>query len=86
MRARQARRRSRAQPRAHLRRARAQWTLFLGDSNRHIFDNIESNIKTWKEQGEAALGKRAEELKAGPKPGGPRSGSKQPSSQPEAKG
>ena len=43
-----------------------EWTMFLGESNRNIFANVESNIKVWEEQGEAALGKRAEELKAGP--------------------
>ena len=41
-------------------------TLFLGEANRHIFNNVESNIKVWEEQGEGALGKRAEELKNGP--------------------
>ena len=45
-----------------------EWTLFLGDSNRHIFQNIEDNIKTWKEQGEEALGPRAIELKKVPPP------------------
>ena len=45
-----------------------EWTLFLGDSNRHIFENIESNIKTWKEQGEGALGERAAALKKVPPP------------------
>ena len=44
-----------------------EWTQFLGESASHIFANIESNIKVWKEQGEAALGERAAELKTPPK-------------------
>jgi len=45
-----------------------EWTQFLGESNRHIFVNVESNIKTWTEQGEAALGAaRVAALKQGGK-------------------
>ena len=47
-----------------------EFTQFLGESNRHIFDNIESNIKTWQEQGEDALGDRLAILKAGRPPKG----------------
>ena len=41
-----------------------EFTQFLGDSNRHIFANVESNIRTWTEQGEGALGDRLASLKA----------------------
>lgn len=45
-----------------------EWVSFLGSDNSHIFTNVESNIKTWAEQGaEVALGERAEALKKGPK-------------------
>eukprot|EP00325_Prymnesiales_sp_UTEX-LB-985_P034274 CAMPEP_0174722044 /NCGR_PEP_ID=MMETSP1094-20130205/37589_1 /TAXON_ID=156173 /ORGANISM="Chrysochromulina brevifilum, Strain UTEX LB 985" /LENGTH=680 /DNA_ID=CAMNT_0015922829 /DNA_START=74 /DNA_END=2116 /DNA_ORIENTATION=+ len=43
-----------------------EWTSFLGESNGHILDNILSNIKTWSEQGEGALGSRAAELHTAP--------------------
>jgi len=39
-----------------------EWTLFLGESNRVLLDNVLGNIKTWSEQGEAALGDRAQTL------------------------
>jgi hypothetical protein len=48
-----------------------EWTQFLGDDQRHIFSNIEDNIKKWTEGGEAALeqalndAKRFERLKKG---------------------
>lgn len=43
-----------------------EWTQFLGEANRHIFGNVETNIKTWSEQGEAALGEaRVAALKQG---------------------
>ena len=45
-----------------------EWTQFLGESNRHVFQNIESNIKIWSEQGEAAIGDRATALHAGKPP------------------
>lgn len=45
-----------------------EWTNFLGDASRHIFTNIEDNIKVWSEQGEAALGTRAQQLHEGPPP------------------
>ena len=41
-----------------------EWTQFLGESNRHIFQNVEKNIATWTEQGESALGDRVHALKA----------------------
>merc|ERR1719453_2348683 len=32
-----------------------EWVSFLGESNRHITKNVDSNIQTWQQQGEAAL-------------------------------
>ena len=43
-----------------------EWTQFLGDSCRHIFTNVEDNIKRWQEEGEGALGDRAKQLHDGP--------------------
>jgi calcium/calmodulin-dependent 3',5'-cyclic nucleotide phosphodiesterase len=43
-----------------------EWITFLGEANRHVVKNIEANIKTWQDQGEAALGARAEKLHAKP--------------------
>jgi len=37
-----------------------EWAAFLGTEHRHIFTNVEDNIKVWKEQGEGALGQKAE--------------------------
>ena len=41
-----------------------EWTQFLGDANRSIFNNVEANIKKWKDEGESALGPRAEKIKS----------------------
>jgi hypothetical protein len=47
-----------------------EWTQFLGDANRHIFTNVEENIKIWQEQGESALSGAAKELHEGRRPKG----------------
>ena len=39
-----------------------EWTNFLGEGARHIYANVEQNIKTWQEQGEAAIGDKAEKI------------------------
>ena len=44
-----------------------EWIAFLGADCKHIVENIDANIKTWQEQGEAALGPRAAKLHEVPK-------------------
>ena len=39
-----------------------EWIAFLGTECSQIVTNIEDNIKTWSEQGEGALGQRADKL------------------------
>jgi len=42
-----------------------EWANFLGPDNQHLFANVESNIRMWAEQGEAAFADRAEKLHNG---------------------